>query len=173
MWRCCQKYSNPTSLEVFPFIFGSCSLSPKFLSIISTHSALQCVPSYLIIPDNNARSPSSGQAAPGGGESSWGCRGGGGHLRGRGRSVEDIGRWSPSMIPWDDTLMPLGWWDFDQYRMWKGRSITSDFDVQVNFLFALLKKGRMPRSYLRQGLHIVKIFRGQKTLTLSTRKAFI
>ena len=46
--------------------------------------------------------------------------------------------------------------------MGKGSSITSDFDVQVNFLFALLKKGRMPRSYLRQGLHIVKIFRGQK-----------
>ena len=47
--------------------------------------------------------------------------------------------------------------------MGKGSSITSDFDVQVNFLFALLKKGRMPRSYLRQGLHIVKIFGGQKT----------
>ena len=54
-----------------------------------------------------------------------------------------------------------------------GKSRTTGFDFQVNFLFALLKKGRMPRSYLRQGLHIVKIFRGQKTLTMSMRQAFI
>ena len=54
-----------------------------------------------------------------------------------------------------------------------GKSITIGFDFQVNFLFALLKKGRMPRSYLRQGLHIVKIFWGQKTLTMSMRQAFI
>ena len=41
-----------------------------------------------------------------------------------------------------------------------GKSRTTGFDFQVNFLFALLKKGRMPRSYLRQGLHIIKVIRG-------------
>ena len=57
----------------------------------------------------------------------------------------EVERWKMLVL-----VCQVGGWDFDQYRMGKGRSITSDFDVQVNFLFALLKKGRMPRSYLRQ-----------------------